>query len=82
MGGCARTHGGAADQIIAEAGGTNIFADMDDSWTSVGRESVVRADPEVILINDYAYTSDGSAQEKIEFLTSHPTLAAVDVVQN
>lgn len=75
-------NGGAADQIIAEAGGTNIFTDMDDSWTSVGWESVVRADPEVILINDYAYKSDGSVQEKIEFLTSHPALAGVDAVQN
>lgn len=72
-------NGGAADQIISEAGGTNIFSGMDDSWTSVGWEAVVRADPEIILINDYG--EGGTVEDKIDFLTSHPALAGVEAVR-
>lgn len=71
--------GGAAGQIITKAGGTNIFGGLNDSWTSVSWEAVVRADPEVILINDYGAES---VQEKIDFLTSYPPLAEVDAVKN
>lgn len=74
--------GGAASQIITEAGGSNIFGDLDDSWTSVSWEAVVRADPEVILINDYASDQANTVQDKINFLTSYPPLSEVDAIRN
>lgn len=71
-------NGGAAHQIIAKAGGRNIFSDLDDSWTSVSWETVVRADPDVILINDYG---DKSVRDKIDFLTGHPALSRITAVR-
>ena len=72
-------NGGAASQIIAKAGGHNVFADLDDSWTGVSWEAVVRADPDVILINDYGVGR--TVQDKIDFLTSYPPLQRVEAVR-
>ena len=38
--------------LIALAGGHNVFADLDQSWTSVSWEKVVAADADCILINE------------------------------
>ncbi len=70
---------GAAHQVVTKAGGVNVFGGLDDSWTSVTWEAVVRADPDVILVNDYG---SRSAREKIGFLTSYPPLSGVDAVEN
>ncbi|MFF7993042.1 ABC transporter substrate-binding protein [Kitasatospora xanthocidica] len=69
----------AANQIIAKAGGANIMADLADTWVTAGWESVVRRDPEVIVINDYA-TPD--AEAKRSFLKSFPPLANVSAIKN
>ncbi|GAB7181032.1 ABC transporter substrate-binding protein [Kitasatospora sp. Ki12] len=69
----------AANEIIAKAGGTNIMADLADTWVTAGWESVVRRDPEVIVINDYATPN---AEEKRRFLTSFPPLANVSAIKN
>ncbi|MFB7666996.1 ABC transporter substrate-binding protein [Kitasatospora sp. NPDC056138] len=69
----------APDEIIAKAGGTNVFGDLADSWTTVGWESVVQRKPEVIVINDYG---DTGAEAKKEFLRSYPPLADVPAVRN
>ncbi|MFG3223457.1 ABC transporter substrate-binding protein [Kitasatospora sp. NPDC048194] len=69
----------AADRIIDRAGGTNIMGDLADSWVTAGWESVVRRDPEVIVINDYATPS---AEEKRAFLKSFPPLAGVSAIRN
>ncbi|MFD5468037.1 ABC transporter substrate-binding protein [Kitasatospora sp. NPDC127059] len=69
----------AANEIIAKAGGTNIMADVADTWVTAGWESVVRRDPEVIVINDYGTPG---AEEKRAFLTSFPPLAGVSAVKN
>ncbi|ASU79615.1 iron transporter [Actinopolyspora erythraea] len=71
-------NGGAADQIISKAGGRNVFADLDDSWVSVSWESVLRADPDVILINDYG---DETVRDKIQFLREHPALSRLEAVR-
>lgn len=42
------------NDLIAEAGGTNVFADVHQSWTSVSWEQVVARQPACILINDYS----------------------------
>ncbi|MBP2337248.1 iron complex transport system substrate-binding protein [Saccharothrix coeruleofusca] len=66
-------------EIIAFAGGRNIFADLDARWTKVGWEQVVEREPEVIVILDYG---DKPAQEKIDFLKSSPTTAKLPAVVN
>ncbi|WP_067608984.1 ABC transporter substrate-binding protein [Nocardiopsis listeri] len=65
------------NDIISHAGGENIFGDLEERWTQVGWESVVEAEPEVIIILDYG---DQPAEDKIDFLTSSPTMAEVPAV--
>lgn len=67
------------NDIIASAGGENIFADLDARWTEVGWEPVVEAEPEVIIILDYG---DTSAEEKIEFLQDSPTTSSLPAVED
>jgi iron complex transport system substrate-binding protein len=71
----------APQDIIAKAGGDNIFGDLDDSWTTVGWETVVRADPDVILINDYADGDANTPDQKRAFLESYAPLAGVPAIQ-
>ncbi|WP_405021043.1 ABC transporter substrate-binding protein [Kitasatospora sp. NBC_00070] len=69
----------APEQIIGKAGGRNVMGDLGDSWTTVGWESVVARDPEVIVINNYGETG---ADAKRQFLRSYPPLANVSAVRN
>ncbi|MEO3848864.1 ABC transporter substrate-binding protein [Streptomyces sp. B8F3] len=55
--------------IIATAGGRNIFAGLDERWTQVGWEAVTDAEPEVVIVLDYG---DQPAEKKIDFLKSSP----------
>ncbi|MGR4880650.1 ABC transporter substrate-binding protein [Streptomyces sp. LARHCF249] len=65
--------------IITKAGGDHVMKDLKDSWATVGWETVVERDPEVIVINDYG---DTTAEQKREFLKSYPPLAGVSAVKN
>lgn len=65
--------------MIEAAGGTNIFNDVDSSWTQVNWEDVVDRNPEYIVIIDYGQPN---AQGKIDFLKAQPELADVDAIQN
>lgn len=65
--------------IITKAGGDHVMKDLKDSWTTVGWETVVARDPEVIVINDYG---DTTAEQKRRFLTSYKPLANVSAVKN
>ncbi|EYT82555.1 iron transporter [Streptomyces sp. Tu 6176] len=69
----------APEQIITEAGGVNVMHDAADSWTTVGWESVVDRDPDVIVICDYG---DVSAEQKKKFLLSYAPLRDVSAVKN
>jgi iron complex transport system substrate-binding protein len=69
----------APDEIIEVAGGVNVFRGLEDGWGSVGWEAVVQAEPEVIVIVDYA---DQPAQDKIAFLRSLPQLANTPAVRD
>ncbi|MEU5634603.1 ABC transporter substrate-binding protein [Streptomyces rishiriensis] len=69
----------APDQIISEAGGVNVMHDVRDSWTTVGWESVVARDPDVIVICDYG---DVSARRKRDFLLAYAPLRNVSAVKN
>ncbi|OZM71162.1 iron transporter [Amycolatopsis antarctica] len=65
------------NDIIRFAGGRNIFDTLDGRWNKVGWESVVQAQPEVIVILDYG---DKPAQEKIDFLKNSPVTAGLPAV--
>lgn len=65
--------------IITKAGGDHVMKDLKDSWATVGWETVVERDPEVIVINDYG---DTTAEQKRTFLKSYPPLAGVSAVKN
>lgn len=69
----------APDQIISEAGGVNVMHDVNDSWTTVGWETVVKRDPDVIVICDYG---DVSAEQKKKFLLSYAPLRNVSAVKH
>lgn len=69
----------APEQIISEAGGTNVLHDLRDSWTTVGWETVVARDPDVIVICDYG---DVSAERKKDFLLSYAPLRDVSAVKH
>lgn len=69
----------APEQIISEAGGVNVMHDLQDSWTTVGWETVVERDPDVIVICDYG---DVSAEQKRKFLLSYAPLRNVSAVKH
>jgi iron complex transport system substrate-binding protein len=64
---------------ITLGGGTNIFAALKQSWTSVSWEQVVKADPQCIIINDY---STPSAAQKKHFLETSPITKNLTAVKN
>ncbi|MFP1660547.1 ABC transporter substrate-binding protein [Streptomyces cavourensis] len=65
--------------IITKAGGDHIMKDLKDSWTTVGWETVVDRDPEVIVINNYG---DTTADQKRAFLKSYKPLANMSAIKN
>lgn len=67
------------DEIIEAAGGLNIFHDVEKRYTQVSWESVVRANPEAIIIMSYR---DQPAEQKIAYLKSNPALAQVPALRN
>ena len=68
------------DEIITKSGGVNIFADLDDSWTTVSWEAVVQRAPDVVLVNDYG-GEVGSVADKENFLRSRPGLRDLPAVK-
>jgi len=65
--------------MIEAAGGTNIFNDVESSWTRINWEDVIERNPEYIVIIDYGQPD---AQGKIDFLKSRAELADVDALQH
>jgi len=66
-------------QLIALAGGENVFADLDETWSNVSWEEAVARAPDVIVINDYGKIS---AAEKIAMLKANAALASIPAIQN
>jgi iron complex transport system substrate-binding protein len=64
---------------ITLGGGTNIFASLKQSWTSVSWEQVVADDPDCIIINNY---STPSAAAKEQFLETSPITKNLKAVRN
>jgi len=69
---------GAPQMILEAAGLQNVFGDVHDTWTSVGWEQVVAADPDVLVLVDSAWNS---AQKKQDFLAAHPAASQLTAVR-
>jgi iron complex transport system substrate-binding protein len=65
--------------LISLGGGTNIFASLKQSWTTVSWEQVIKADPECIMINDYGTPT---AAQKEKFLETSPITRNLTAVKN
>ncbi|ANZ38254.1 iron transporter [Lentzea guizhouensis] len=72
----------APQDIIARAGGDNVFGDLNDSWTTVNWEAVVQRNPDVVLIVDYADGEANTPQEKQKFLEGFAPLQNSPAVKN
>ncbi|WP_104128661.1 putative F420-0 ABC transporter substrate-binding protein [Cryobacterium sp. Y57] len=70
---------GSPEMIMQAAGLSNIFADVKDTWTSVGWESVIEANPSVIVVVDATWNT---AASKIAHLESDPATQVLDAVKN
>ena len=65
--------------LIARAGGRNVFADLDVDWTKVSWEEVLARQPQRIVIHDYAYDGQADAAGKRAMLERFAPLAGVPV---
>jgi iron complex transport system substrate-binding protein len=71
------TAGGRAvlTDLVHQAGGQNVFADLDASWTKVAWEEVIARRPQLIIINDYDFSGQGDVADKRAQLRLVPSLA-------
>ncbi|RXZ47291.1 putative F420-0 ABC transporter substrate-binding protein [Agromyces fucosus] len=69
---------GAPQMIMQAAGLENIAADVEDTWTSMGWEAIVAANPDVIVLVDAAWNT---AEQKIAHLEANAATAALPAVQ-
>ncbi len=67
------------DALIQLGGGTNIFAGLRRSWTSVSWETVVARRPQCVIINDYGTPT---WRQKEKFLTTSPVTRTLPAVRN
>jgi iron complex transport system substrate-binding protein len=65
--------------LIQLGGGTNIFAGLKQSWTSVSWEQVVADQPQCIIINNYGTPT---AEQKEKFLETSPITKNLPAVKN
>ena len=65
--------------LIRLGGGTDIFAGLKRSWTSVSWEQVVARKPQCIIINDYGTPT---WQQKRKFLETDPVTRNLPAVRN
>ncbi|MEU3598441.1 ABC transporter substrate-binding protein [Streptomyces sp. NPDC006798] len=70
---------GIGNELIARAGGRNVFADIPKSFGDATWEQVVARKPEVIVIYDYGATS---LEQKKRRLLEDPALKDVPAIRN
>ncbi|MFE1869305.1 ABC transporter substrate-binding protein [Streptomyces sp. NPDC059496] len=70
---------GIGNEMIKQAGGANLFADVDKAFADVSFEQVAERAPEVIVIYDYG---DQSVEDKKKFLLANPALKDVPAIKN
>jgi iron complex transport system substrate-binding protein len=69
---------GAPHMIMDAVGITNIVEGVRDTWTPVGWEQVVAADPDVIVLVDATWNT---AAKKIELLEQNPATSQLTAVR-
>ncbi len=69
---------GIVNALLEEAGGVNIFADVEGGFATVNWETVIERDPDVIVLHDASWST---AEEKIKYLKDTEVLAALRAVQ-
>ena len=69
---------GAPEMMMKAAGLVNVAADVKDTWSSLGWESIVADDPDVIVLIDATWNT---AAAKITALESNPATAAMTAVK-
>lgn len=69
---------GGPQLLIATVGGTNIFGDLDGGWAEGNWETVLEADPDVIVLADAAWSP---ADDKRTYLKDDPVLSELRAVQ-
>jgi len=76
------TAGGKAvlNDLIARAGGRNVFADLTAAWTHVTWEDVVARRPELIVIDAYQLSGEGEAVDKQRAVRAISALAGLPTV--
>lgn len=70
---------GAPQLILDTVGLRNIAADVKDTWASYNWESVIAANPNVIVLVDASWST---AEKKIGVLEGNPATAKLDAVKN
>ncbi len=70
---------GAPQLILDTIGVRNIAANVNDTWASYNWESVVAANPDVIVLVDASWSTQ---QKKIGVLEGNPATAKLDAVKN
>ena len=69
------------DELMALAGGTNIFNDAETSWPTVSSESIIDKNPEVMIFPDM-YMGRANFYETIEAVKNRPGWDSIAAVQN
>ncbi|GAB3411219.1 ABC transporter substrate-binding protein [Schumannella luteola] len=69
---------GAPEMVLEAAGLTNVAADVKQTWATLGWESIVDADPDVIVLIDADWNS---AKSKIAQLEANPATANLAAVK-
>lgn len=72
--------GGLPNNLINLAGGKNIYGDLQNDYENVSFESIVKNNPDVILVTEFL--AGEKADKKIEFLKSNPVLKDVNAIKN
>ncbi len=62
---------------LSLGGGTNIFASLKQSWTTVSWEQVVAAQPQCIIINNYSTPTVAQKEKFLETFAASKNLPAV-----
>ena len=70
---------GGPQMMMTAIGLDNIFADIDDTWSSVSWEAVAAADPDVIILVDATWNT---IDQKRSMLADDPLLAQLSAVRN
>ena len=74
------TSSGLESNLIELAGGINTTKGMADSrWFNTSVETLVSANPDVIIFNDYG---SQTIEEKMDFINNNPALSEVTAVKN